>query len=791
MALQPTATEATKADHRKPNRLIHETSPYLLQHAYNPVDWWPWGPEAFAEARRRGVPIFLSIGYSTCYWCHVMERESFESEAIARQMNENFVCIKVDREERPDVDEIYMTATQLMTGRGGWPMTIFVDPETLKPFYCGTYFPAEARPGMPSLPQVIEGMSEAWTTKHDQVLAYADQLAGAVKEQLAANPPQAPIGEEQVTGAVQSLLKMYDRANGGFGGAPKFPQPVYLELLLDARETAGDDQTRQAIDQALRGTLDHMATGGMNDQVGGGFHRYSVDGQWIVPHFEKMLYGNAQLAAVYARAGKVYGDEYYSNVARRTLEYVLREMTSPQGAFYSAQDAEVDAREGANYIWRPGQMRAILGKDDGALAERVYGIADGTNFQDPHHPDEPPANVLRLGDRPERVAARIGQDPAAFGAWLERINERLYAARMKRKQPSRDDKVIVSWNGLMIGAMADMGRILGEPRYVQAAGRAVDFILANMRSEDGSLLRTYRDGRAKTPAFLEDYAALIDGLLRLERARRAAGDETVGRALDEATLLADQARDLFADPGTGRYHDTRADQSDLFVRGRSTYDGAVPSGSSMMLLDLTGLHEMTGQERYMEEAIRLAQSLSPILARSPLALSESTRALMRLLRSDADVADKLAEGAHRVQPPMPVPNSPEPIATPVQVLASTDRVSVSENEPGEVTLKLKIADGYHIVAADPGPGGQDLIPLRVFAVGGTGVKVYADYPPGQAYGDSGEIRVHRGNLDLRVAVERSGDLSGTPRIAVTYQVCTDTECLAPRTVKLDVAIDAR
>src|ERR1043165_6403662 len=331
------------------NRLAKETSPYLLQHAHNPVDWFPWGIEAFAEARKRGVPIFLSIGYSTCYWCHVMERECFESEEIAAQMNRGFLCIKVDREERPDLDDIYMAATQMTTGRGGWPMSVFLEPEKLRPFYCGTYFPPEPRGGMRSFPQILEAISGAWKNERDEVAQQSETLANAVREHLGTVESTVPVGLGHVSKAAQTLLRMLDRVHGGFGSAPKFPQPVFLEFLLDIREVAADEATRDATDQALRLTLDRMACGGMNDQIGGGFHRYSVDEKWLVPHFEKMLYDNAQLAAVYARAGTIYNDDFYRRTARRTIEYILKEMTQPSGAFSSAQDAEVDGREGGNY----------------------------------------------------------------------------------------------------------------------------------------------------------------------------------------------------------------------------------------------------------------------------------------------------------------------------------------------------------------------------------------------------------------------------------------------------------
>ncbi|MCU0689633.1 MAG: DUF255 domain-containing protein, partial [Phycisphaerales bacterium] len=344
------------------NRLAAERSPYLLQHAHNPVDWWPWGPEALAEARRRDVPIFLSIGYSTCYWCHVMERECFENATIGRQMSEQFLCIKVDREERPDLDDVYMAAVQMLTGHGGWPMSVFLEPHTLKPFWAGTYFPPVPARGLPSFPQVLTRLSTAWSARRSEVLQQADSVAEALRERLALSEvTPVLVGPKHVGMAVQTLLTIFDRTDGGFGRAPKFPQPVYLDLLLTVRQHLGEEGVRAAADHALKLTLDRMATGGMFDQLAGGFHRYSVDTHWLVPHFEKMLYDQAQLLPVYAQASIIYGDPWYAQIARRIATYLRTEMTSPHGAFYSAQDAEVDGREGLNYVWTPRQITDALG----------------------------------------------------------------------------------------------------------------------------------------------------------------------------------------------------------------------------------------------------------------------------------------------------------------------------------------------------------------------------------------------------------------------------------------------
>jgi uncharacterized protein YyaL (SSP411 family) len=775
------------------NRLIHETSPYLLQHAHNPVDWWPWCDEAFEEARRRGVPVFLSIGYSTCYWCHVMERECFEDPAIAALMNKDFVSIKVDREERPDVDEVYMAGTVMMTSRGGWPMSVFLEPSQRRPFWCGTYFPPTPRHGMPSFPQVLDSLAKAYREQKGAVEKQSEELASAVREHLAGQSTPAQLGQEQVAGAVTALLKIFDRTNGGFGGAPKFPQPVFLEFLLDARERAADDATGDAIDQALRRTLDKMACGGIRDHGGGGFHRYAVDAVWLVPHFEKMLYDNAQLARVYARAARNYGDAFYEQVARETLAYVQREMTSSGGGFFSAQDAEVDGREGLNYLWTPDDVRAALGEgepEDAAFAIRVYGLDQGPNFKDPHHPYEPARSILRLDDRPDRIASKFNLSPDGFAERLASINQRLYSARQKRKQPRLDDKILTAWNGLMIGAYAAAARELDDPSLLAPAEKAADFVFSHMLkagTTEERLLRSFRDGQARTPAFLEDHSFLIHGLLELHRAA-----PTNPQHLARAKKILDLAQSAFIDD-TGVIYDTHEGSTELFVRTRSTHDGATPAGVSVMLHDLLDLAELGGDNSHREQALRALIAISSAVADGPVGTINSTRALLRLLIAEPGVTARLRsvpEGKSATARPRAVPGS-APETLPVEIYSSLDRVSISENQPAELTLVIKIQDGYHVPAADPGdsPAAGALIPFRVGIMNGAGVIAYAGYPPGTPYGDE-PIRVYQGQFELAVVLERTGPISGRPLISVRYQACTDTECLAPVTVELDIAIDA-
>ena len=762
------------------NRLVNQSSPYLLQHAHNPVDWFPWGEDAFAEARRRDVPIFLSIGYSTCYWCHVMERESFEDADIAAMLNERFVCVKVDREQRPDVDEIYMTATQLMTGHGGWPMSVFIEPHSLRPFWCGTYFPASAHGTMntPTFPHVIESIAAAWREKRDDVLEQAAGLAEAVRASLRPDREPAPVGAPHVEQAASELLRQFDRIHGGFGAAPKFPQPAHLLFLLDVRASTADDATTAAVNSVLIHTLDRMAVGGIRDQLAGGFHRYSVDATWTVPHFEKMLYDNALLTLVYARSAKACDDAFYAKVARDTAEYVLREITTDQGSFKSAQDAEVDGREGLNYLWTRDEIVSALGDDEGAFAAGVYGLDAGPNFRDPHHPDDTPRNVLRLANRPERVAQAMSLTPDAFNARLRSVNRRLLEHRASRPAPITDDKVIASWNGLMIEALAHAGDILDEPRFVRAAERAAVFVLEHM-TQGGVLLRCSRLGHAHTPGTLEDYACVIRALAALAR---CGGIEphAAQRYTDAAAQFAAVVDRLFTD--ACGFADSPEGAADLFVRPCSTYDGAMPSGVSMMLHALIDLHELTGRREYLDRASAAIGTVSPTIADAPQTVINSVAALLRLMRSPS------VDRTEFIEPGEPT-SAREDSAdfTPVEVYADRDRVEVNGDPPALVNIALRIAPGYHIVAADPGAATGPLVPLRVGIVNGTGVRVYADYPPGDPLDEN--LLVHAGDIAMKVLLEREGEFTGQPLLCVTFQACTDTECLEPMTVELDVAID--
>ena len=783
------------------NRLKDQTSPYLLQHAHNPVDWYPWGDEAFALARQLDKPIFLSIGYATCYWCHVMERQVFENPAIAGKMNELFVNIKVDREERPDLDDLYMTATQLMTQAGGWPMSVFLTPpppppevsaisqggagtaETpsgsgggtgggLKPFWCGTYLPPEPMHGRPSFPQVLEALHQAWQTRRDEVLEQADHLADAVQQTLASDEqPPGELDAEPVTATARALLGTYDAEHGGFGGrpgqGPKFPQPSNLAFLLAVLE----NNRAPDIADALAHTLDRMARGGMYDQVGGGFHRYSVDEQWLVPHFEKMLYDNGQLLSVYARALRIEREAdvpdphrvaLYQRVLRETADYLLREMRDRTGAFHSAQDAEVHAREGLNYLWTEAQVRdAIDDPDLASFAVMLYSLDQGPNFRDPHTPSAPPASVLYLPRPLHDAAEQAGVTLEAIDQRRSEINATLYRVRQQRDQPATDDKVLVAWNGLAIKGLAEAGAVLGEPRYLEAAGRAADAILRHMNdpASEGGLLRSMRAGQARVPAFLEDYAHFIAGLLALQRAKPDGP-----RWLDLARCYLESVVRCFA-TGHGGYYDTLADQADLFLRVRSTYDGAVPTGNAVMLHNFVDYYELTGDPLMLDRAVRDLRSFAQPLSQRGSAMVHLQHALLRALQ-----------------------HAPEALRSPTDARpAATDRhaepVAIRARWIDAQTLRLdlEVQPGLHLNAPDAAP------PLVGFAVEliGPGT-IEAHYPPGEekTYPFADEpLRVYRGNTRIDLSLS---DLEAGSRLRVRFQACRDDACLTPRALAVTI-----
>ncbi len=587
---------------RGTNRLAAETSPYLLQHAHNPVDWYPWGEEAFARAREEDRPLLLSVGYSACHWCHVMERESFENDAIAALMNENFICMKVDREERPDVDQIYMSAVQAMTGRGGWPMTVFLAPDG-RPFYGGTYYPPDDRHGLPGFPKVLTAVSEAYRNRRDEVL----QSAGRLLEQMQQGQADLPKASEQISvrlldAATKNLKDQYDSRFGGFGGAPKFPPSMVLEFLLRTWLRSDDTQALAMVEH----TLKQMDNGGIYDQLGGGFHRYSVDQHWLVPHFEKMLYDNALLARIYLLAYQATGDARYRRITEETLDWVLREMTDPRGGFYSTLDADSEGEEGKYYVWSAAEVEAALAPDNSGLFMLFYDVSAAGNFEG--------QNILHSSAEPEAAAAEFNVDVDALQALLERGRQKLLAARDLRVRPGLDDKVLTVWNGLMLRALAEAARVLDRDDYRAAAERNAEFVLVEMR-RGGRLLRTWKaasdggPGNAKLNGYLEDYAAYADGLLALYEATFEP------RWLSDARTFADTILAQFWDDDRGAFFDTAADHEQLVVRPRDFFDNATPAGNSLAADMLLRLARLTGSEHYADRARAAMAPLADVASR--------------------------------------------------------------------------------------------------------------------------------------------------------------------------------
>ena len=581
------------------NRLIDETSPYLLQHAENPVDWYPWGDEALSRARDEDRPILLSIGYSACHWCHVMERESFENPDIAAAMNEHFVNIKVDREERPDLDAVYMEAVQMMTGSGGWPMTVFLTPDG-HPYYGGTYFPPEDRPGMPGFPRLLAAASQAYHTNKGEIDRVTRQLAEQMGRTGQMPRGFTPLTTEVMHSAYSQLATQFDHLNGGFGNAPKFPQPMTPEFLLRYYHHGFNVRALEMVEL----TLQKMAYGGMYDQVGGGFHRYSTDAYWLVPHFEKMLYDNALLARLYLHAWQITGNPLYRRITEETLDYALREMTDPAGGFYSAQDADSEGVEGKFFVWTPDELRPLLG-DDADLVMGYYGVTERGNFEG--------ANILNVPVTPEDYAERRGVSEDELWAAIQRARSVLLETREQRIHPLRDDKVLTSWNGLMLRAFAEAGAALGRSDYLDAAGSNAAFLLDNMRDADGRILRTWRNGQAKLLGYLEDYAGLADGLLSLHEATLEP------RWLQEAVAVADGMVSLFWDDAVGGFYDTGSDHERLVIRPRDVFDNAQPCGGSVATDVLLRLAVITGNDDYSGKAATPLRALQQMLGRAPSA----------------------------------------------------------------------------------------------------------------------------------------------------------------------------
>jgi uncharacterized protein YyaL (SSP411 family) len=602
---------------RKPNRLINEQSPYLHQHAYNPVDWYPWGEEALARARAENKPILLSIGYSACHWCHVMERESFENEEIARLMNENFIPVKVDREERPDLDQIYMDAVQLMSGHGGWPLTVFLTPDG-KPFWGGTYFPPEDRQGMPGFGSVLAAIAQKYRTGLGDVEQNIERLTKALSAIADYSPGEGELRSGFAQAAARALANHYDSVHGGIGDAPKFPNTFVFSLFLRACEADGDLNMAEMV----RHTLSMMAKGGIYDQIGGGFHRYSVDERWLVPHFEKMLYDNALLARLYLDAGRALNEPVFLGIARETLEYVLREMTSPEGGFYSTQDADSEGEEGSFFLWTPAQVRVVLDERLAKIAERYFDITEAGNFEG--------ANILHRTIDVAEAARLFGMSEEEMASALATIKTKLFAARERRVKPGRDDKILAAWNGMMISAFAEGYRALGEPRYLAAAERAIDFATSHLRDGD-ALRRSYKDGAARFNAYLEDYALLANGMIDTYEA------SLDPRYLRDARTLVGVVLERFLDKEKGGFFFTSDDHEALVTRPKAAFDGATPSGNSAAVMAMLRLHAYTGEQRYFAEAERTLKLFRPFIEQQPFGFSHMLEAVDLYQRGPAEV----------------------------------------------------------------------------------------------------------------------------------------------------------
>jgi hypothetical protein len=732
------------------NRLARESSPYLLLHKDNPVDWYPWGEEAFARARAEDKPIFVSVGYSTCYWCHVMERESFSRPEIAREMNDGFVCVKVDREERPDVDEIYMAATQLITRSGGWPNSVFLTPD-LKPFFAGTYFPPADGRGRPGFPRVLEGLREAWLFRRAELMQQAEMVARAMEQHLASSRGKASSlpGPDHGKTVEDGLAARFDAEWGGFGPAPKFPSPASLFFLL---ERASSDRALEM----LVVTLDRMARGGLMDQLAGGFHRYSTDEAWLVPHFEKMLYDNASLAGIYAEASVIAPERGFDAAARATLDFVLREMASPDGAFYSAIDAETGGHEGAYYTWTEDELEAALPGPDGRLFRTVYGLEGPPPFDGDRYVAFLPAPLseqARAGGLPEAELRRR----------LEPGRKALLEARRRRERPLTDDKVLADWNGLMIGALARAGARLAEPRYLAAAERAAGFVVSRLGAGD-TLLHAFRGERAHVPAFLDDYAFLVEGLLQLG----AATGETRWR--DEAVRLGQEQDRRLGDAAGGGWFAAGEDPRLLF-RSKPAFDGAVASGNGIAALNAVELARLTGDAAWLDRAESALLAFADGMAQAPLAHVTLARALDRFL------------GAPRPKAAPARPASPAAPAGPgaledeaYEALDVVGRLGTSEDEEWKpFRIEIGIRDGWHVNA---NPAGAGRVPVAVAGLVGRVRAVR--YPPAEVWdGGAGPVPVHRGRFAVEGEIERPG--GGAAAVELSYQACDEGRCLPPVT----------
>ena len=783
----------------KANRLVRETSPYLLMHAHNPVDWYPWGPEAFEKARKEGKLIFLSVGYSSCYWCHVMERKVFMNEAIAKTMNDNFVCIKVDREERPDVDDIYMTALQVYyqaigaPSGGGWPLSMFVTPDG-KPVAGGTYFPPEDSEKSMGFPTILGRLTELWKDKREQLEGNADILSNetrrVMRPKLSLKPVE--INDKLVAKVFEAVANSFDPDFGGVDfqpkrpDGPKFPTPTKLLFLQDVLKRQPDADASELLDL----TLMQMACGGIRDHLGGGFHRYSVDRKWLVPHFEKMLYDQAQLADVYVNAFVATQQPIYKQVAEEILTFVEREMTSNEGGFYSALDAETNGIEGESYVWEAREINNVLGKSADDFKE-VYHVKDLPDFEH--------GNVLRVSP------AMIKSITGTRAERLADSRQKLLAVRSQRQQPLRDEKVLTSWNGLMIGAFARAGAMLNQPDFVHTAERGANFLLTNLRDAEGRLLRTHTAGKAKLNAYLDDYAFVIDGLLALHDAT----DEA--RWLKAAKQLQDDQLKMFRDETGGGFFFTSHHHEELLARTKNCYDGVLPAGNSTSARNLIKLAKLTGEQRYLDEARTIVELFASNLEQAPRSLTVLALAASELLAADKPLATdkpKVQSGIPRedriqqagandgkdkpgdklillAEQQEERPKKDELVRA--RAYLSTDRLPAGGT--CQIVVLLDVKEGWHINANPPSP--DFLKPTKLSFKSKSGVTLAEPtYPKGHGFkmeGEETDAMVYEGEVAVfgtLTVPKTSGGLTDEMEITVNYQACNEKGCLPPKSIKL-------
>jgi uncharacterized protein YyaL (SSP411 family) len=768
------------------NRLAHESSPYLLQHAHNPVDWYPWGAEAFDKAKKEGKLVFLSIGYSSCHWCHVMERESFDNSQVAKLLNDSFVSIKVDREERPDVDSIYMTALNVLSQRGGWPLSMFLTADG-RPIAGGTYWPADDKEiggaKVPGFKSVLNAVARWKAEKPKEVEDQANRVAAATVAALQKTPPGralVDLNRELVDLAVQGIVREFDKDYGGFGSpernfrGTKFPVPSYLELLLHEEGRSKSAESNGI----LRLTLDRMARGGIYDQVGGGFHRYSTERTWTVPHFEKMLYDNAQLVEVYAKAFRSTRNPFYRRIVDETLAFIEREMTAPEGGFYSALDADSDGEEGLFYVWTAAQIDAAFAdKADAALIKKVYGADGPANFESKYY-------ILHLPKPLPELAKELNLPEEQLQARLQSLRHQLLRIRASRPRPLLDTKILTSWNGEMIAAYAVAGQALAEPRYVQSAAHAADFVLNNLRTKDGRLLRTFgtRPGQkaeARLNGYLDDYAYLTHGLLCLHD---ATGDR---RWLDEAIRLTDIMMQYFPDKDAGGFFYTSSDHEKLFARTKDQYDGAQPSGNSLAARNLVRLWTKTGEARFRVQAEKTLQAFAGSLKINPTGLTAMEGALALYL----DTRQGTGEQGPAKKEPLAQAGGPKKSDAVVKVITKAVPEKPSGDGKQVVTVTLVIEKGWHLYANPPGQ--EDLVPVQTQVTIKSKTKpedVKVDYPKGKDIQDPvlGKYRIYENKTSIKATVRRAPGMDEPLEVSLKFQACNERQCLLPvtKTVKV-------